>query len=160
VSREKQGTLQLIGIAFLLLCVLLLVFGLPSLWRQMQVLRTWPTADAQILRSDVVVERLSQHEQMYSARLGIVYTVDGKPMTAELTSFQDQNYRKTRARADEFLVGSRHEIRYNPQNPAQARIGAEWNTRFFALPLVVLSMAGVFGVIAGALFIAASRVKV
>ena len=160
MSREKRGTLQVIGITFLLICVFMLIFALPAFLRQWRVLRNWPSADAQIIRSDVVVERLSQHEQMYSARLGILYTVDGKPVTTELTSFQDQNYQTTRARADEFPVGSHHEIRYDPQNPRQARIGAGWNRRFFAVPILVFSIGAVFGIGAAILFWAAGRVRI
>jgi len=154
--NERRGTLQAMAVANLIICVLLLVFSVPFFINQATVLRTWPSTDAQILRSDVVVDRISQHEQMYSAKLNLLYTVDGKPITTELTSFQDQNYKKTRARADEFPVGSRHQIRYNPHDPAQARIGAAWSVRFFALPLIVSGCGAFFGVIA-LLLIAASR---
>lgn len=158
MSQQKRGTLQVIGIACLIFCVLLIVFTLPSFSRQIHVLRTWPAVDAQIIRSDVVIERLSQHEQWYSAKLGVLYTVNGKPITTELTSFQDHNYAKTLARAQEFPVGSHHEIRYDPNDPAQARIGAGWNRRFFALPLVLGSLAACFGLIAAALFAVARSV--
>jgi hypothetical protein len=142
--NQRRGTLQVIAVACLILGAILLIFSVPFFWNQVQVLRTWPTAEAQILRSDVVVDRISQHEQLYSARLGLLYTLDDKPITTEVTSFQDQNYNKTRARADEFPVGSRHTIRYNPGTPTQVRVGAGWNLRFFALPIIVLSTAGIF----------------
>ena len=155
--NERRGTLQVIGVASLILCVIMLAFSLPFFWHQTYVLRTWPTTDAQVLRSDVVVERISQHEQFYSARLGLLYTIDGKPITADLISFQDHNYEKTRARADEYAVGSHHEIRYDPNDPQQARIGAGWNARFFALPLIVSGVGALFGAIAAMLFVAAGR---
>ncbi len=141
---ERRGILQAIGVANLIIGVILVVFSLPFYLHQINVLRTWPTADAQILHSDVVVERISQHEQFYSARLGLLYTIDGKPITTEVTSFQDNNYKKTRARADEFPVGSHHEIRYDPQNPSLARIGAGWNLRFFALATDCVRMWSLF----------------
>ena len=151
-SRHTRGyrRRQIIG-------VILVVFSLPFYLHQINVLRTWPTADAQILHSDVVVERISQHEQFYSARLGLLYTIDGKPITTDVTSFQDNNYKKTRARADEFPVGSHHEIRYDPQNPSLARIGAGWNLRFFALPLIVSGCGACFGLVAVVLLFAGSR---
>ena len=153
--NQRRGILQAIGVANLLICVILVLFSLPFYWHQIEVLRMWPATDAQVLHSDVVVERISQHEQFYSARLGLLYTIDGKPITTEVTSFQDSNYRKTRARADEFPTGSHHEIRYDPHNPAQARIGAGWNLRFFALPLIVSGVGVFFGVLSAVLFIAA-----
>lgn len=155
--EQRRGTLQVIAVANLIICVLMVIFSAPFFLRQIEVLRTWPTAQAQILRSDVVVERISEHEQFYSARLGLLYTVNGKPITTELTSFQDHNYAKTRESADQFPVGSWHEIRYSPSDPQQARIGAGWNARFFALPLTVAGAGVVFGVIAAALLAAGRR---
>lgn len=154
---ERRGTLQAIAVACLIVGVILLIFSVPFFWNQARVLRDWPTTEAQIFRSDVVVVRISKNEQMYSARLGLLYTVDGKPITTEVTSFEDQNYRKTRARADEYPVGTRHEIRYNPQEPTQARVGAGWNARFFALPLIVFGCGAFFVATASALLFAARR---
>ena len=149
--------MQAIAVACLIIGILLVIFSVPFFLHQITVLRTWPATDAQVLRSDVVVDRISQHEQFYSARLGLLYTVDGKAITTEVTSFQDNNYAKTRARADEFQVGSHHEIRYDPRDPFQARIGAGWNARFFALPLIVSGCGAVFLLIATALLALARR---
>jgi len=155
--NQRSGTLQVIAVANLIICVLMLIFSAPFFIHQIEVLRTWPTAEAQILRSDVVVDRISEHEQFYSARIGLLYTVNGKPVTTELTSFQDHNYRKTRERADQFSVGSWRQIRYRPDDPSQARIGAGWNARFFALPLIVAGVGAGFGMIAGILLAVARR---
>lgn len=155
--NERRGTLQAIAVACLIIGVILLIFSAPFYLHQVSVLRTWPTADAQVLRSDVVVDRISQHEQFYSAKIGLLYTVDGKPITTEVTSFQDQDYQKTRARADEFKVGSHHEIRYDPRDPLQARVGAGWNARFFALPLIVSGAGAIFCCFTVVLLIVARR---
>jgi hypothetical protein len=155
--NQSRGALQVVAVANLIICALMLLFSAPFFLHQVEVLRTWPTAEAQVLHSDVVVDRISEHEQFYSARIGLLYTVNGKPITTELTSFQDHNYRKTRARSDQFAVGSRHEIRYSPSDPLQARIGAGWNARFFALPLIVGGVGAGFGVLAGVLFAVSRR---
>lgn len=155
--NERRGTLQAIAVACLIIGVILLIFSAPFYIHQIEVLRTWPTADAQILRSDVVVDRISQHEQFYSAKIGLLYTVEGKPITTEVTSFQDQNYDKTRARAAEFQVGSHHQIRYDPRDPLQARIGAGWNARFFALPLIVSACGLAFCLITVMLVVVSRR---
>lgn len=154
--NERRGILQAIAVACLIIGVILVIFSAPFYFHQIAVLRAWPTADALVLRSDVVVDRISQHEQFYSAKVGLLYTVDGNPITTEVTSFQDQDYQKTRTRADEFKVGSHHEIRYSPHDPMQARIGAGWNARFFALPLIVSGTGVVFCLIT-AVLIALSR---
>lgn len=155
--NERSGTLQTIAVACLIIGVILLIFSAPFYIHQIGVLRSWPTADAQVLRSDVVVDRISQHEQFYSAHIGLLYTVQGKPITTEVTSFQDQDYIKTRARASDFQVGSHHEIRYSPSDPLQARIGAGWNARFFALPLIVSGCGAVFILITVVLLTVARR---
>ena len=155
--NERSGTLQAIGVACLIIGVILVIFSLPFYLHQIAVLHAWPTADAQVLRSDVSVDRISQHEQFYSAHIGLLYTVDGKAITTEVISFQDQDYQKTRARANEFKVGSHHEIRYSPNDPLQARVGAGWNARFFALPLVVSGCGAIFCLITAGLLIAARR---
>lgn len=154
MSSERRGTLQFLGVACLIVGGLFLIFSLPFFWGQVQVLRSWPVRQAQVLGSRVVVEPTSKHDQLYSAKLEMIYVVDGKPVTTELTSFQSSNYEETVRRAAEFPVGSRHAIRYDPANPTQARIGAGWNRRFFAVPLITAGVGLCFGVLAAGLFLA------
>ena len=79
--------------------------------------------------------------------------VNGQPITVDLTSFQSSNYQETVRRAAEFAPGSRHDIRYDPNNPTQARIGAGWNRRFFAVPLITLGCGLAFAMLALGFFI-------
>ena len=155
--NESRGTLQTIAVACLIIGAILLIFSMPFYFHQIAVLHAWPTAEAQVLRSDVSVDRISQHEQFYSAHIGLLYMVDGKPITTEVISFQDQDYKKTRARAEEFKVGSHHEIRYSPHDPLQARIGAGWNAHFFALPLIVSGTGAFFCLMTVVLLVVARR---
>jgi|HubBroStandDraft_5_1064220.scaffolds.fasta_scaffold227658_1 hypothetical protein len=152
---RPSGTLQFIGVANLILCALFVILSVPFFLGQLRVLRSWPSAEAQVIRSEVAVEPTNKHDQLYAARLQVVYVVEQRPVTAELTSFQSSNYDQTSRRAAEFPVGSRHEIRYDPQNPKQARIGAGWNRRFFAVPLITLGCGACFGAIAAGFFLAA-----
>jgi hypothetical protein len=155
VASERRGTLQFLGVACLIVGGLFLIFSVPFFWGQVQVLRSWPVRQAQVLSSRVAVEPTSKHEQLYSAKLEIVYAVDGRPVTAELISFQSSNYEETSRRAAEFPIGSRHVIRYDPNNPTQARIGAGWNRRFFAVPLITAGIGVGFVCLAAGLFLAA-----
>jgi hypothetical protein len=157
---DKRGTLQFLGVANLILCGFFIFFSLPFFLRQSQVLRSWPIADAQVLRSDVVSQPAAGHDQLYTAKLQILYTVGGKPITAELTSFESSNYEATQTRVREFPVGSHHPVRYDPHNPSQARIGAEWSARFFAVPLIIASMGIFFAIAALAFFLLARRFTV
>jgi hypothetical protein len=156
VKSEKRGTLRVIAAANFIFCGLFIVFSLPFLWHQIQVLRNWPEADAQVLRSEVVSEPSAGHEMLYRAKLQVLYTVGGNPITSDLTSFESTNYEATRQRVEQFPVGSHHAVRYDPANPAQARVGAGWNRTYFALPIVVLSMAAFFAFV-GAVLLAIAK---
>ena len=155
MASQRRGTLQFLGVACLIVCGLFVILSLPFFWGQMQVLRSWPVRQAQVIRSEVAVEPAAKHEQLYAARLQIVYAVDGRPVTADLTSFESSNYEETARRAAEFPVGSRCAIRYDPANPTQARIGAGWNRRFFAAPLITLGCGLCFAAAAAGFFLAA-----
>jgi hypothetical protein len=156
LSSEKRGTLRVIAAANFIFCGLFVLFSLPYFWRQVQVLRSWPEAHAQVLRSEVVTESSAGHDMLYRAKLQVLYTVNGNPITCDLTSFESTNYEATLHRTEQFPVGSRHVVRYDPGNLAQARIGAGWNRTYFALPLIVLAMATVFGFL-GAVFLAIAK---
>ena len=156
---EKRSILVLFGVANLILCTLCVILSLPFFWQQYQVLRTWPQTEAQVMRSEVVTQPAPPHQQLYAASLQVLYTVDGKPITAELISFQSQNYQQTADRAAQFRVGSHHLIRYDPHDLTQARIGSGWNMRFFIVPLLMLGMGAVFGGVAATLLIVARYLR-
>ena len=143
---EKRGVLRVIAAANFIFAILFLIFSLPFFWRQVRVLRNWPETDAQVLRSEVVSATPAGHENVYRAKLQVLYTVDGQPVTSELTSFESTNYEATREQTDQFPVGSHRAIRYDPANPAQARIGAGWNRTYFALPLIIAGDGSFFRV--------------
>src|SRR5579883_1695385 len=94
-TSEKHGTLQFLGVAFLIIAGLFAIFSLSFFWQQIQVLRSWPVRQAQVIRSQVVVLPTGKHDQIYAAKLEIAYAVNGKLVTAELTSFQSSNYQAT-----------------------------------------------------------------
>jgi len=154
--HQKRGTLGMIAAANFIFATIFLVFSLPFFWHQIQVLRSWPETDAQVLQSDVVLGTPEGHDNLYRAQMHVLYTVSGKPVTAGLVSFESRNYEATRLRAEQFPVGSHHRVRYDPANPSHARIGAGWNRTFFALPLIVASMAVLFTCI-GAVFLAVAK---
>jgi hypothetical protein len=151
VIHEKGGTLRVIAAANFVFCGLFLAFSLPFFWNQLRVLRNWPETDAQILQSEVVVQPSSGHQNLYRAKLQVLYTVGGQPITSDLTSFESANYEATQKRTEQFPVGSHHAVRYDPSNPAQARIGAGWNRTYFALPLIVATTAAFFAFVGSVL---------
>jgi hypothetical protein len=159
VSAERRGTLQFIGVANLIVCGLFIILSGPFFMGQVRVLRSWPVTGARVTKSAVVNQPAPKHSQLYAAQLQISYEAEGKTITSDLTSFQSSNYEETSRRAAEFAVGSTHEIRYDPDHPTQARIGAGWNRRFFAVPLITLGCGLAFGFLALGCFIAATLSK-
>jgi hypothetical protein len=155
MTAERRGTLQLIGVACFILFVLFAIFSIPLFWGQIRVLRSWPVRQAEVISSQVVTRPAGKHDQLYTAQIRIVYVVDGRPVSAELSSYQSNDYASILRRADEFPAGSRHAVRYDPAHPAEARIGAGWNRRFFAVPIITLACGLAFAAIAAGLFIAA-----
>lgn len=157
MSSERRGTLQFIGVGCLIVCVLFVIMSLPFFLQQYRVLHSWPVTQAKIVGSEVIIQPAAKHDQLYAAKLQIQYTVSDKPISVELISFQSSNYAATVNRAGEFPAGSWHQIRYDPNNPTQARIGAGWNRRFFAVPLITLGCGLAFATLALGFFIAARR---
>jgi hypothetical protein len=155
VTGEWRGVLQFIGVTCLIVCVLFVIMSLPFFLGQYRVLHSWPATQAQILHSEVVTLPTAKHDQLYAAQLQIVYVVEGRQITCDLTSFQSSNYQETARRAAELPVGSWRQIRYDPNSPTQARIGAGWNRRFFAVPLITLGCGLAFAALACGFFIAA-----
>ena len=153
MSSERRGVLQFIGVACLIVCVLFVILSLPFFLGQYRVLHFWPVTQARIVGSEVVSQPAAKHDQLYAAKLHIEYAVSGKLIAVELISFQSSNYAQTLTRASEFPVGSWHQIRYDPNNPTQARIGAGWNRRFFAVPLITLGCGLGFATFAAGFFI-------
>lgn len=156
MSSERRGTLQFIGVANLIVCGLFVILSLPFFMGQIRVLRSWPVTQARVVDSQVVIVPAAKHDQLYAAKLQIEYSAGGRTMQANLTSFESKNYAQTQQRAGEFPIGSRHVIRYDPNHPEQARIGAGWNRRFFAVPLITLGCGLAFGLLAIGCFIAGS----
>jgi len=155
VNTTRRSTLQVVGVACFIIGVLFAMLSIPFFWGQIRVLQSWPVRQAEVISSQVVTQPAGKHDQLYSAQIRIVYAVNGRPVTAELTSYQSENYAETVRRAEEFPAGSRHAIRYDPNNPSQARIGAGWNRRFFAVPLITLGCGVCFGLLAAGFFIGA-----
>jgi hypothetical protein len=153
--NENRGTLGMIAVANFIFATIFVIFSLPFFWHQANVLLKWPEADAQVLRSEVVVQP-SGHENLYRAKLQVLYTVAGQPVTPELISFESRNYEATLKRTLQYSVGSHHPVRYDPSNPSQARLGAAWTRTFFALPLIILGMAALFTCV-GAVFLAVAK---
>ena len=146
-------TLRVIAVACLVFFLIGLLFAVPPFIQQMNVLWHWPSAEAQVLRSEVVPLRTDSGQMLYDTLLVLAYEVDGRPYVSSVGSLhQSTHYERKRKQADRFPPGSHTEVRYNPSYPRDIRIQAGYNMHFFAIPVFISGVAAIFGVLALVLF--------
>lgn len=153
-----RTTLRVIAVANLIFFLVGLLFAVPPFIQQMKVLRTWPAAEAQVVRSDVVPVHTTSGTMLYDTLLELRYQADGRPFVSSVTSLhQSTSYDRKKKQAERFPPGSRTDVRYNPSNPAEIRIQAGYNVHFFAIPVFISGVAAIFGVLALIFFLLAGR---
>lgn len=113
------------------------------------MIRSWPAADAQVLRWEVVPLRTDSGQMLYDTLLVLAYQVNGRPYVSGVGSpHQSTHYESKMKQADRFLPSSRTEVRYNPHDPGDIRIQASYNVHFFAIPILISAVAAIFGLLA------------
>ena len=151
-------TLRVIAVACLVFFLIGLLFAVPPFLQQLKVLRTWPAAGAQVVHSDVVPLRTDSGQMLYDTLLVLSYQVDGRPYVSSVGSLhQSTNYHRKKKQADRFPPGSRTEVHYNPSDPRDIRIQVGYNVHFFAVPIFISGVAGIFGVLALLFFLISRR---
>ncbi|MFI5091029.1 MAG: DUF3592 domain-containing protein [Terriglobales bacterium] len=124
-------TLRVIAVACLVFFLIGLLFAVPPFLQQMKVLRTWPSADARVVHSEVVPLHTDSGQILYDTRLVLAYQVDGRPYVSSVGSpHQSTSYERKKKQAERFPPGSRTEVRYNPDDPTDVRIQAGFNVHF------------------------------
>ncbi|HYN14951.1 MAG TPA: DUF3592 domain-containing protein [Terriglobales bacterium] len=153
-----RTALRVIALACLIFFLIGLLFAIPPFIQQMKVLRNWPAAGAQVLRSEVVPLRTDSGQMLYDTLLVLAYQVDGRPYVSSVGSLhQSTSYERKKRQAERFPAGSRTEVRYNPGDPRDIRIQAGYNVHFFAVPIFISGVAAIFGVLALVFFLISRR---
>lgn len=151
-KAPSAGILPLIAIANLVVCLAFIAFSIPFYWKQVRILQSWPKADAQVIRAEVVPARIdvaNDGQKYYDSDVQFLFSVDGAPHVAEIFSHRSPNIAKVRYETDKFPVGSLRSIRYNPANYTDVRVMAGYNRRFFFAPLLITGFGLIFAVFAG-----------
>jgi hypothetical protein len=153
-----RSTLRVIAVACLVFFVIGLLFAVPPFLQQMKVLRSWPSADAQVVHSGVVPLRTDSGQMLYDTLLALSYQAQGRPSVSSVGSLhQSTSYERKKKQADRFQPGDHTQVRYNPADPRDIRIQVGYNIHFFAVPIFISGVAGIFGVLALVLFLIARR---
>jgi hypothetical protein len=158
-KAPSAGVLPLIAVANLIVCVAFILFSVPFYWKQVNILRSWPVVDAQVIRAEVVPARSevqSDGQKYYDSDVQFLFTVDGTPHVAEIFSHRSPKIEMVRYETNKFTVGSHRSIRYNPANLTDIRVNAGFNRRFFFAPLLITGFGLIFAMFA-AIFFAMAR---
>jgi len=158
MKQALRTTLRVIAVACLVFFVIGLLFAVPPFLQQMEVLRSWPSADAQVVHSSVVPLRTDSGQVLYDTLLVLSYQAQGRPYVSSVGSLhQSTSYERKKKQADRFHPGDHTEVRYNPADPRDARVQVGYNVHFFAVPIFISGVAGIFGVLALVLFLVSRR---
>jgi len=127
---------------FLVVGIGLLGGAVYSGYRRYTILKTWPSVEAVVLDSE-----LYRHRKDFVRKSGrtvlLGYTVNGKEYKSFASSpYVSRSYRVSQKFAEKHAPGTRHSIRYNPENPNDIRFEAGYKTELFLVP-VILGFIGV-----------------
>jgi hypothetical protein len=141
------GFLTLFGLAFL---------G-PGLWvvrDYARIVQTWPEAEAEGAGGSASSYRGKKNQIYYRVQYQLRCRAEGREYVVPFISNTSYGSRQSdERRAARYREGSRHQVRYDPQAPYDARDGAGWNLSFFALPLIFLTVGLLMLAIGAALWI-------
>ena len=145
---------KLVGTIFILIGIGLLVGAGWSGHRQYTILKSWPTGEAEVEKSEVIRYRDSEGDTMYRAAIDFRYTVNGKEYsTPASSSYSSSSFNEMKRKVDTYAPGTRHPVRYNPTDPSDMRFDVGYNFGFFFLPVLLGIMGLVFtGVSVGVLY--------
>jgi hypothetical protein len=152
LTRQRIKTLSFAR-WILPLAIILLLFGLSLTYLSATEIsealtrQSWPIIKATVINTEIVGDRA------FSPLLKCEYTVDGKTYTLT-TDLKTPGFGRTKTRRqtseiilNEYPLGSKLHIRYNPDNPEEAfiRTGPYWSDYLQISLGVLLSVCGLCG---------------
>ncbi len=156
MKADSRTALRVIAVANLIFCAVGLVFALPVFWQEYRILRDWPGTQATVVRSQVVPLETKSGQKLYALYVEFAYRVKGRGYLGAISSpHQSTSFERKKKQADRFVPGTEQWIRYNPENPADIRAQVGYNVHYFAVPVFISGVAGLFGVLALIFFLLA-----
>ena len=126
--------------------------------RQYTILKSWPTAEAEVTRSEVVSYRDNQGTTMHRAAIDFRYTVNGKEYSVpSSSSYSSSSYSEMQGKVEKYAPGTRHTIKYNPANPSDMRFDVGYNFGFFFIPFILGVIGLPFTLIGGVLLVVSRK---
>ncbi len=140
-----RAVLRVIAVAFFIFFLGFLGLSAPMYWTQYKILRDWPSVDARVVSSIVIAVPTQGGGDLHDIEVRFAYVVDGRPYVGVIHSNHlSTNRARKEKQAEQFPVGSRHPIRYNPADPTDIRAQVGYNVHFFAVPIFVSGAGAIF----------------
>ena len=145
MAAKASTVVKVVALVFTPVGLLLLVLAGWSANRQYTIMKSWPTVEAEVIRSEVVRTEDSDGNVLYRPSIEFGYTVNGK----EYQSFggshvSTSNYEATKRKLEAYHAGTRHRVWYNPADPNEIHFDVGYSFGFFFLPILLGSMGIVF----------------
>jgi hypothetical protein len=157
MTPGTRAVLRVIASAFFIFFLGFLGISAPLYWSQYRILGSWPTVEAEVTGSRVLVLQ-SQSGPLHDIEVHFAFTVDGRPYTGVIHSNHLSTSRARKEKqAGEFPMGSHHLIHYNPRDPGDVRAQVGYNAHFFAVPIFISGVGAIFLVIGLVIWIFSSR---
>ncbi len=157
MTGGTRAVLRVIASAFFIFFLGFLGISAPLYWSQYKILRQWPSADAEVTSSRVLLLE-SPSGPLHDIEVQFAFSVDGRPYAGVIHSNHlSTNRARKEKQAAQFPVGSRQRIRYNPANPSDVRAQVGYNVHFFAVPIFVSGVGSMFLVVGLVIWLVSSR---
>jgi hypothetical protein len=138
---RMRSTVRRVGFVFTTLGVLGILGAAAMGWSQVGELRRWPSVEAQVVASEVQPWRRNtagQRTSLWVPRVTFHYVVRDTEYTSAGSAHVSVSGRQAAQRtANRFPPGSRHTVRYLPDDPNVVRWDMGYNFSYFFLPLVI-----------------------
>lgn len=155
-----NAVFKLVGGIFFAVGLGLLVGAWVSGNRQYTILKSWPSTDAEVVRSRVISYRDREGTTLHRAAIDFRYAVNGKEYTTAASSnYSSSSYPEMKRKVDRYAPGTRQPIKYNPADPGDLRFDVGYSFGFFFLPVLLGGMGIVFAGLGGTFLMVARKVR-
>jgi len=153
-----RAVLRVIAVAFFIFFLGFLGMSAPMYWSQYQILRDWPAVEATVVTSVVIAIPTTGGGDLHDIEVRFAYIAAGRPYVGVIHSNHlSTNRARKEKQAQQFPIGSRQPIRYNPADPRDIRAQAGYNVHFFAVPIFVSGIGLIFLVFGLLIWLVSSR---
>ncbi len=153
MTADTRSTLRVLAVGLLIFFVFTLALSLPFWVRHYRMLKQWSRAQAVVVSSQVMpvpqaAGGRSQSRPLYEAAYQLSFTANGKPVTAAILGRRSRRREVIDTEVSMLPAASRVGVLYNPADPGDVRMHPGYNAIFFAVPLFITKVAGVFAALA------------